>query len=95
MDWSFQDPPNVAVFTSKDIVEKGKWIYYVSHDGDDGAWQFHSIDGPPSSGSDARLVSLKSIVELDPTIAVLADLPLGWCAWRDTQNSVWQRQLKR
>ncbi len=94
MDWPFQDPPNVAVFTSKDIVEDGKWIYYVCHDEDDGAWQFHSIDGPPSSQSNARLVSLKSIVELDPSVTVLSDLPVGWCAWREAKNSVWQRQAK-
>jgi hypothetical protein len=94
MNWPFRDPANVAVFSSTDIVEKHKWIYYVSHD-DDCAWQFHSIDGPPSSETDARVVSLGSIVELDPSVADLADLPLGWCAWRETLSDVWQRQPKK
>src|SRR5262245_46280006 len=94
MNWPFQDPPNVAVFTGKEIAEGRTWIYYVSHDEDDGAWQFHGVDGPPRDEKDARVVSLRKIVELDPTIKSLADLPLGWCAWRDGQSREWQRQPK-
>lgn len=62
----------------------------MSHDEDDGAWQFHSIDGAPME-SDARLVLLKNIVERDLTVAELADLPCGWIAWRDTEEAAWQR----
>jgi hypothetical protein len=95
MDWPFEDPPNVAVFTSKAIVEKQQWIYYVSHDEDDGAWQFHTIDGPPQCDGDARIVSLRSIVEFDPTVARLADLPLGWYACRESTVHEWERQPKK
>ena len=94
MSWPFSDAQNTLVFTSKDIVNSGKWIHYVSHDADDGAWQFHSIDGPPQDESDARLVLFKNIVKLDPTIAQLADLPIGWCASREAPDSEWKKQVK-
>lgn len=90
MRWEFDDPPNVAVFTSKAILEGRDWIQYVSHDEDDGAWQFHPAGGTPEN--EASLVSLRSIVELDPSVSKLCDLPLGWCASRATANGQWKRE---
>lgn len=94
MSWPFSDPDNILVFTSKDIIDSGMWIYYVSHDADDGAWQFHSASGPPKAESDARVVLLRNMVARDPTIANLADLPLGWCAWRESPDAAWRRAIK-
>lgn len=90
--WQFLDPPNVAVFTCKQIVEREKWIHYVSHDEEDGAWQFHTSDPNTIEDDDMITVSLKSIYKIDPSIAELSDLPLGWHAWRESQNSPWQRE---
>ncbi|WP_017457742.1 hypothetical protein [Kosakonia sacchari] len=36
------------------------------------------------------LLSLKNIVDLDPSIADLAGLQPGWHAWRDSKESKWQ-----
>lgn len=90
-DWPFSDPPNVAVIANKRIVHDGDWIAYVSHDVEDGAWQFHIGDRNALNESDAAVVSLRSIVQLDPTIVELADLPLGWEAWRESKDSKWHR----
>jgi hypothetical protein len=92
-DWPFNDPPNVAVFTSKRILDGDEWIYYVTHDQDDGAWQFHPKSGPTPE-NEARVVSLRTVLDMDPTIGMLADLPLGWCAWREGRNSDWRRSKK-
>lgn len=89
-DWQFSDPPNVAVIANQKIVLSGDWIAYVSHDG---AWQFHTNQSEPVNEEDAMMVSLQSIVTLDPTIIELADLPLGWHAWRNSKSSVWQREM--
>src|SRR3954464_15647273 len=91
MTWPFADPENVLVFTSRDIVQYGMWVHYVSHDAGDGAWQFHSVKGAPVSESDARVVLLKNIVAQDPSLLSLADLPIGWCAWREAKESLWRR----
>ena len=41
---------------------------------------------PHRREKDAAVVSLHNIVQLDPTVADLADLPLGWHAWRDSRR---------
>lgn len=90
--WPFTDPPNVAVFISERILNGSEWIYYVTHDDDDGAWQFH----PKSSLTqehEARVVSLKSVYDLDKTIGALHDLPRGWCAWREERKEHWHRAV--
>src|SRR5579862_7724566 len=92
MKWPFQDPQNIAVFTSREIVAKRAWIQYVIHDEDDGAWQFHPING--AREEDASIVCLKEIVEIDPSVRLLFDLPLGWCAWRKSKHGAWKREKK-
>jgi hypothetical protein len=91
MTWPFDDPQNVAVFTTKQIIEKQKPILFVSHDEEDGAWQFH--DGDLTSSEDARIVSLLQIVTIDPSIMDLADLPYGWEASRNSKVVV-QKTIK-
>jgi hypothetical protein len=88
--WPFADPPNVAVFVSPGILASKDFIYYVCRDEDDGAWSFHPKGGRMSV-DDAKVVSLQSVVDRDPSIAELADLPRGWCAWREDARSAWQR----
>jgi hypothetical protein len=87
--WKFQEPPNVAVITSRKIVNGKAWIAHVFHDAWDGEWQFH--DDEPLNEDHAALVSLREIVQLDPSVSELSDLPLGWRAWRDSHVSPWRR----
>jgi len=91
-DWPFADPKNVAAITTASIVSGNRPILYVRHDEDDGAWQFH--DGDNSNMSEAKLVSLYSLVERDPTLRELADLPLGWEADRPSVGKAWQKRRK-
>ena len=88
-DWPFEDSPNVAVITSRAIVAGGDWIAYVSHDEDDGGWQFH---GPEAiTVDDAAVVALGTLLAKDPSIAQLSDLPEGWQASRGTRDGPWER----
>lgn len=92
--WPFPDPPNVASITVRDIVNGTKPILLVCHDSEDGSWQF--LTGGQVETADAMVVALKEIVDLDPTLLDLADLPLGWQASRESQQSAWTRsQLGR
>ena len=89
MDWKFQDPQNAAVITNKKIIQSGDWIAYVTHDAEDGGWQFHNRE--PLGENAAVVMSLRSIFDIDPTIGELANLPLGWHAWRESRSAPWQR----
>jgi hypothetical protein len=87
-DWPFEDSPQVAVFTSRQVLE-GAAILRVTHDEDDGAWQFHT--GTMADDSDGRLVALKTIVARDASVTELADLPEGWVATREKPGDAWRR----
>lgn len=88
--WPFREAPNVAVFSVHDVVLGGKPILFVSHD-KDGDWQF--LTGDTARKQDAVIVGLKEIVERDPTVITLADLPPGWIATRRSANATWEREI--
>jgi hypothetical protein len=88
--WPFDDPATLAVFSVREIVFGGKPILFVSHD-DDGGWQF--LTGETARKEDAVIVGLKEIVELDSSVATLADLPTGWIATRRSPNAAWEREI--
>jgi hypothetical protein len=85
--WPFADPPNTAAFTVSSVLEGTAEIVYVSHDEEDGAWQF--LDDPDRDDG-AKVVSLHRLLQLDPTLAELASLPLGWHAFRHRPGSPWR-----
>ncbi|HJZ93651.1 MAG TPA: hypothetical protein VKE40_22440 [Gemmataceae bacterium] len=89
-DWPFDDPKNVATLTVRQVVHLGHPILLVSHDAEDGMWQF--LTGDAVDMADALIVSLQSVYLLDPSIAGLADLPLGWKASRPSRAEPWQRR---
>jgi hypothetical protein len=89
-DWPFADPENVATMTVRQITQGGQPILLVSRDAEDGTWQF--LTGGPVETADAVLVSLREVYRIDPSVAELADLPLGWQAWRSSAGEPWQRQ---
>jgi hypothetical protein len=91
-EWRFEDEPRVAVFTTTHVVRAGKPIVYVSHDADDGTWQFHSDDAV--STKDLMILALEEILEIDPTIGSLASLPEGYCASRRDRSSAWRIRKK-
>lgn len=93
--WVFGDPPNVAVIAAKSVVYEQDWIACVFHDPEDGAWQFRGSRSLQMQESDAVVVSLKRIVELDGTVKDLADLPLGWHAWRAAEGAPWFRAVAK
>jgi hypothetical protein len=87
--WPFDQPRNCATFTLRSIIFDGGPILAAFHDADDHGWQF--LDGKPAELANAALVCLQEIVRHDPTVLEIADLPPGWCAWREAPGSPWQR----
>jgi hypothetical protein len=86
--WPFSDPRKVAVFTTKSILERRVPILMVTHDEEDGAWQF--LDGSTPMMEDGRIMGLEEIVSRDNSILELANLPEGWMAIRSSPSSPWK-----
>jgi hypothetical protein len=88
--WPFDQPPNCAVISLRSIMQGSDAVLHVSHDADDHGWQF--LSGGPVEMANAVLVTLSSIVERDPSLYEVADLPPGWHAWRKAVGASWSRQ---
>ena len=87
MDKRFKEDLQTYVFTTRFVIENNSDITCVTHD-HEGDWQFMSDD--EFNESDARVVSLQEILELDSTLLKLADLPIGYEANRKDKFSNWE-----
>ncbi|QHL89272.1 DUF2185 domain-containing protein [Nibribacter ruber] len=85
----FKEPLTTAVFTTKFVMEENKPITYITHDVDDGAWQFFSDDEFEDFESVAKVVGLGEIIQMDKSILELADMPAGYYAYRVSATSKW------
>jgi hypothetical protein len=87
--WTFADPEETEVITLDRILRGQSSILLVTHDAEDGAWQF--LDGEHVFEEDGAVVGLGEMVAFDPSLAELADLPEGWFAWRPDRDHPWRR----
>ena len=87
MEFPFYDAPNTATIICSHVMEEHEPILYVSHDEDDGMWQF--LCGKQHDESEARIVSLYSVFMQDNTIAELSEMPCGYFAERESGHSEW------
>jgi hypothetical protein len=88
--WPFDQPRNCAVVVTRKVLDREEPILLVTHDSDDHGWQFIGSSG--GTVETGRVIALHEAVELDPSVLQLADLPLGWRAFRDSPTSPWKRE---
>jgi len=87
-DWKFPDGPHTGVYLSKTVNSGSEAVTYVSHDLEDGAWQFL---GDTMSDSGGVLSCFHHPIDKDPSLKELADLPIGWYAERARPGEPWVR----
>ncbi len=88
-NWKFPDSPHTSAFLSEAVHSGLEPVTYVSHDLDDGAWQFL---GDTMAGGEKPVIScLHHPIDKDPSLNELADLRLGWYAERATPKDPWTR----
>ena len=88
-NWKFPDPPDTRVYLSETVHKGTEPITYVSHDAEDGAWQFL---GDSMSDGGGVISCFHHPIDSDSTLAELADLPLGWYAERGKVGEPWIRK---
>jgi hypothetical protein len=89
-NWKFPDPPHARVFLSETVHKGTEPVIFVSHDAEDGAWQFL---GDSMSDAGGPVIScFHHPIDRDPTLVELADLPLGWYAERRKVGEPWIRR---
>ena len=95
--WPFDQPRDAAAITLRRIVlpkngEPPKPVLYVLHDADDHSWQF--LDGDHVRTEDAAVVGMETMLNHDPSLAEIADLPPGWIATRAAPGKPWRRSRR-
>jgi hypothetical protein len=90
-DWPFDQPPDCAVISIRQIADGREPILHVTHDSDDHGWQF--LGWGDARTEDGVVLLLSKVLDLDPSVQELADLPPGWHAWRRTVREPWTREL--
>jgi hypothetical protein len=88
-DWKFPDSPHTSAFLSNAVHKGSEPITFVSHDSDDGAWQF--LGDSMAGESKPVMGCLHHPIDRDPSLKDLADLPLGWCGERAKPGDPWTR----
>lgn len=83
--WPFNDAVNTASFTTRPVLE-GLPILEVYHDRE-GDWQF--LCGTTLDESDLKIVCMGCMLERDDSLAKLGQMPLGWCAYRESPQAPW------
>jgi len=89
-NWKFPDDPHVRVFLSESVHKGTEPVTYVSHDAEDGAWQF--LGDSMSDGGGPVTSCFHHPIDCDPSLAELSDLPLGWYAGRGRVGEPWTRK---
>lgn len=85
-EFKFNEPENKAIFTCNHVLD-GVPVLYVTHD-TDGDWQFLcGLDN--HTEENAKVISLKQIVELDNSLNDLYEMPKGVGAERKSVGEKW------
>ena len=86
--YEFQEPEATACFVCRHVLHMKRPILYVAHDSD-GDWQFlcgHNYH----SDDDVKIISLKEITKIDPSVNDLYEMPLKVGAERETVTHRWK-----
>jgi len=89
-DWPFDQAPNIAAITTRQVIESGLPILTVVHYADDDSWAF--VCGTTNATEDGRVIGMGTALKIDPTLATISDLPPGWCAYRRAMGEPWSRE---
>jgi hypothetical protein len=87
--WPFREPAETRAHTTRFVLDKDLPILIVVHERD-GGWEF--LCGTTDKRKDAREIFLGEAVELDPRLREIADLPVGWRAYRDSPEAPWMQE---
>ena len=83
----FREAPETAVITCCHVMA-GAPILRVTHDEEDGMWQF--LCGGEHDASEARVIALQEAYALDASLGKLVKMPCGCVAQRRSKNGKWQ-----
>lgn len=88
--WPFDQAPNVAAITTRQVLQDGLPILSVVHYSEDHSWAF--VCGTSNAVEDGRVIGMGTALKIDPTLSGIADLPPGWHAFRRGVGQPWTKR---
>lgn len=86
-NWPFDQPPNAAAITTRQVLENNLPILCVIHYEDDHSWGFFC--GTTCQTVDGRVIGMSAALKRDPSLAEVAHLPPGKSAHRVSMDDPW------
>jgi hypothetical protein len=87
-DWPFEDPPETLCITTPEVLTGDADVCWAWPDDEEGRyWSFMQASTPERVSS----TTLQVLLELDPTLADIGPVPLGWYAHREHRGALWQK----
>lgn len=90
MIYKFPYPKDTACFVCNHVINKERPILYVTHEAEDGFWQFLCGHNDHDGDNDYSVISLEQASALDESINELYEMPLGVGADRESKSSNWE-----
>ena len=87
-EWPFDQAPDVAAITTRQVIEDGLPILTVVHYADDHSWAFCCGTSGAQPTTDGW-IGMGEALKRDPTLATIANLPPGYCAYRTAVGAEW------
>lgn len=92
---AWDDPHDTVVVTIREVVSGQSLILFVRRDpaldwGGIGGWQFFDARGPTEES--LAIITKTELLALDPTMAEISNLPIGWQAHRPAPGESWFRK---
>ena len=88
--WPFDNPPNCAVFVTREVMDREEPILLATHEDGENSWSF--IGTTNGMLENCRILALHEAADLDSSLFTLADLPIGWRAYRSSPEDAWTRE---
>ncbi len=85
--YPFSERPDLLVLTCTHVLEGGD-VTVVCHHFNDNTWEF--ICGGTHTEEDAIVLSVGELCEMDPTLNLVCDLPVGGAATRQSRSHAWE-----
>lgn len=89
IDFKFKESEKTLCFTCNHVINRERPILYVTHDADDGTWQFMCGKNDHDS-TNVKMVSLLNIITIDSTVNDLYEMPVGYGAEREAATDKWK-----
>ncbi len=91
---AWDSPVDIAALTLPEVAARQKPVLFVIHDlgvGEGlGGWLF--LDGPDMADREPIGIAKVELLKMDPTLAEITDLPVGWQASRESVGKPWIRE---